>query len=191
MTQFKYWFLRFDNKKIAQWNLRTNERKRIKKSREIISYDSYYLLQIFSWNRIHQIWKTWHKSEIPKSISLSTTWPKSEIPKSISLSTKQIKFLTPLKQWFGCWMPLFWQWLCHQFFRWSCRVSHWNQRWFLKWFWSSFGYWFGTKSFSNVTKLGSSTIKPFICGGYPVLMGIKSDDLITLILSVNMLLVQK
>ena len=30
MTQFKYWFLRFHNKKIAQWNLRTNERKRIK-----------------------------------------------------------------------------------------------------------------------------------------------------------------
>ena len=30
MTQFKYWFLRFDNKKIAQWNLRTNEQKRIK-----------------------------------------------------------------------------------------------------------------------------------------------------------------
>ena len=30
MTQFKYWFLHFDNKKIAQWNLRTNERKRIK-----------------------------------------------------------------------------------------------------------------------------------------------------------------
>lgn len=160
MTQFKYWFLRFDIKKSRSgiWEQMSGKESKI------------------SWNHLVRFLLS-----ITNIFVKRTTCPKLEIPKSTSWLTKLMKLLTPLTLWLWWWIPFFGRWLCHQFCRWFCRAGHWNQRWFLKQFWPSFGIWFGIKSFSNVTKLSSSTIKLTICGVYPVLMGIKSDDLITYI----------